>query len=144
MRLTDTWGDPRKVQRLRQHWAEGASTAEIGRMLGVSKNSVISKARRVGLPGRRNPVASPDRAKPAPVKVVAPPPVKPAPAPVVAKHERIEACCWVTAQEGKRSWRYCDAVSLPNQPYCAEHAAMARPAVKRRIEDAELVAGGEG
>ena len=34
------------VARLRALWADGHSTAEIGRRLGVSKNSVVGKVRR--------------------------------------------------------------------------------------------------
>jgi len=45
------------VQGLRRLWAEGHSTAEIGRQIGVSKNAVVGKARRLDLPGRPSPIA---------------------------------------------------------------------------------------
>ena len=44
------------VMQLRAFWTEGHATAEIGRRLGVSKNAVIGKARRLGLPGRPSPI----------------------------------------------------------------------------------------
>jgi GcrA cell cycle regulator len=49
--------DPEKIQRLRELWARTElSTAEIGRRLGVSKNAVVGKARRLDLPGRPSPI----------------------------------------------------------------------------------------
>ncbi len=44
------------IQRLRAFWAEGVSTAEIGRRLGVSKNAVVGKAHRLELLARPSPI----------------------------------------------------------------------------------------
>jgi GcrA cell cycle regulator len=44
------------IPQLRVLWAEGHSTAEIGRRLGVTKNAVISKAHRLHLPPRPSPI----------------------------------------------------------------------------------------
>lgn len=44
------------IARLRSLWAEGHSTAEIGRRLGVSKNAVIGKSHRLDLPARPSPI----------------------------------------------------------------------------------------
>jgi GcrA cell cycle regulator len=44
------------ILRLRELWDEGNSTKEIGRRLGVSKNAIIGKARRIGLEARPSPV----------------------------------------------------------------------------------------
>ncbi|CAG4922536.1 unnamed protein product [Acidocella sp. C78] len=44
------------VSRLRQLWDEGLSTAEIGRRLNISKNSVVGKAHRLDLPARPSPI----------------------------------------------------------------------------------------
>ncbi|MBN8899967.1 MAG: GcrA cell cycle regulator, partial [Rhodospirillales bacterium] len=49
------WSDE-TIARLRDLWAEGHSTAEIGRRLGVSKNAVVGKAHRLDLPARPSPV----------------------------------------------------------------------------------------
>ncbi|MFO0184726.1 MAG: GcrA family cell cycle regulator, partial [Alphaproteobacteria bacterium] len=35
------------IERLRAFWAEGLSTAEIGRRMGISKNAVVGKAHRL-------------------------------------------------------------------------------------------------
>jgi len=44
------------IARLRTLWAEGHSTAEIGRRMGVSKNAVVGKAHRLGLVARPSPI----------------------------------------------------------------------------------------
>lgn len=45
------------ITRLRELWAQlDKSTAEIGRALGTSKNSVVGKAHRLDLPGRPSPI----------------------------------------------------------------------------------------
>lgn len=44
------------ITRLRELWAEGHSTAEIGRRLGVSKNAVVGKAHRLDLSARPSPI----------------------------------------------------------------------------------------
>lgn len=44
------------IERLRAFWAEGLSTAEIGRRMGVSKNAVVGKAHRLALPPRPSPI----------------------------------------------------------------------------------------
>jgi GcrA cell cycle regulator len=49
------WSDD-MIARLRGLWAEGHSTAEIGRRMGVSKNAIIGKAHRLALPGRPSPI----------------------------------------------------------------------------------------
>jgi GcrA cell cycle regulator len=49
------WNDV-ATRKLRDLWAEGHSTAEIGRRIGVSKNAIIGKAHRLDLPARPSPV----------------------------------------------------------------------------------------
>jgi GcrA cell cycle regulator len=44
------------ICRLRALWAEGHSTAEIGRRMGVSKNAVVGKAHRLNLASRPSPI----------------------------------------------------------------------------------------
>ena len=52
MAITLEWTDER-VAQLTQLWDEGHSTSEIGRRLGITKNSVVGKARRLDLAMRR-------------------------------------------------------------------------------------------
>ena len=62
------------IGRLRALWAEGHSTAEIGRRLGVSKNAIVGKAHRLDRPARpspsrRDPVSA-ETPRPAPTRRV--------------------------------------------------------------------------
>ncbi len=97
------------IELLKALWAEGHSTAEIGRRMGISKNAVVGKAHRLVLPARPSPIrrdgvprpitsgrplmamvprpaqaprAPAARPQPAPVQRLASP--KPAPRPVAA------------------------------------------------------------
>ena len=49
------WNDE-TIARLRELWAEGLSTAEIGRRMSVSKNAVVGKAHRLNLLARPSPI----------------------------------------------------------------------------------------
>ncbi|WP_337877197.1 GcrA family cell cycle regulator, partial [Elioraea sp.] len=54
------------IATLRQLWAEGLSTAEIGRRMGISKNAVVGKAHRLNLAARPSPIRRTPGAAPAP------------------------------------------------------------------------------
>ena len=153
------------IARLRALWAEGLSTAEIGRRMTVSKNAVVGKAHRLGLMARPSPIrrseagAAPPR--PAlPRRAVGPtlPPLpcatqtarQPAavlpsgaapPAPVAirtapVRPRRIAACCWPIGEPGTASFRFCDDDALNGKPYCAAHAELAYVKVRDRREEA--------
>ena len=49
------WTDE-TIARLRELWSQGLSTAEIGRQLSITKNAVVGKAHRLGLPPRPSPI----------------------------------------------------------------------------------------
>jgi GcrA cell cycle regulator len=48
--------DDETIRVLRDLWAEGLSTAEIGRRLSVSKNAIVGKAHRLELDARPSPI----------------------------------------------------------------------------------------
>ncbi|MDO9710244.1 GcrA family cell cycle regulator [Paracraurococcus lichenis] len=149
------------IEQLRGLWAEGHSTAEIGRRMGVSKNAVVGKAHRLNLPARPSPirreaegqatprpvaaprrtVAAPPLREPAPLRRPEAPaaaaPVTP-PAAVVRPFPRVSArtCCWPIGEPGTPEFRFCAAEAMPSKPYCTEHAAVAYVRVRDRREDA--------
>jgi GcrA cell cycle regulator len=55
--------DEEIIRHLRELWAQGLSTAEIGRRLNVSKNAIVGKAHRLDLDARPSPIRR-DGAKP--------------------------------------------------------------------------------
>ncbi len=52
------------IDRLRTAWADGLSTAEIGRQMGISKNAVVGKAHRLNLTSRPSPIRRDGAKKP--------------------------------------------------------------------------------
>lgn len=154
------------IETLRALWAEGHSTAEIGRRMGISKNAVVGKAHRLNLPARPSPIRRDGEAvartpaprrtllpvvrqpaappvvrqpapQPAPVVRIAPPaPV--AAAPVVRAFPRLSSrnCCWPLGEPGTKDFRFCDSGAIPGKPYCPEHAAVAYVKARDRREDA--------
>jgi GcrA cell cycle regulator len=48
--------DEETIRNLKDLWAQGLSTAEIGRRLGVSKNAIVGKAHRLELDARPSPI----------------------------------------------------------------------------------------
>jgi hypothetical protein len=55
MRGPSPWNDERD-QQLTADWAAGFTTSKIGERMGISKNSVIGRARRLQLPRRASPI----------------------------------------------------------------------------------------
>ncbi len=74
------WNDE-TIRHLRELWAQGLSTAEIGRRLCVSKNAIVGKAHRLDLDARPSPirrdVAKPPIDRPAPYPRMAGPTLPP-------------------------------------------------------------------
>lgn len=141
---TDTdWTDD-TVARLRALWAEGHSTAEIGRRMAITKNAVVGKAHRLDLPGRPSPIRRGAKPQPRPQTQrikgpTLPPLATSAPSPAAAVPERAAApvdrfqpaprvgkqpCCWPIGEPGKPGFRFCADPALHNKPYCAAHAAV--------------------
>jgi GcrA cell cycle regulator len=150
------------ITELRSLWAEGLSTAEIGRRLGISKNAVVGKAHRLDLSPRPSPIRRSDRPAgsmpPAPRAIgptlaplssapVATPGVAPATvsatkvaparrltAVAPAPVARVSACCWPVGEPGKPGFHFCDGAAVHGKPYCAEHAQLAYVKIRDRRE----------
>ncbi|GAB6855470.1 GcrA family cell cycle regulator [Asaia astilbis] len=58
------------ISRLQTLWQEGLSTAEIGRQLSITKNAVVGKAHRLGLPPRPSPIRATAKPRKEPVAEV--------------------------------------------------------------------------
>ena len=119
------------IARLRElNSDQTLSRAEIGRRLGVSKNAVVGKARRLDLPSRPSPIKRPDTPRKAqPRRVGAHVPtlktltsIVVALAPVERPEPRVvvRTSCQYPLNSG-RPWRFCEAVSQRGSVYCREH-----------------------
>lgn len=141
------------ISRLRSLWAEGLSTAEIGRRLNISKNAVVGKAHRLNLPSRPSPIrrvegdpAAPRQITPKRAQGPTLPPLSPAVSsptlpPLRAitsppkQQPRAAPCCWPIGEPGKPSFRFCNEAAATGKPYCEEHATIAYVRLRDRRED---------
>ena len=114
-----TWTAER-IAALERLWATGATTAEIGRRLDITKNAVVGKAHRLGLPGRPSPIKREAHK--------APPPA------VVDMHG--PPCQWPFGDPGDEDFHFCGAPALAKRPYCAEHCARAYVSGERQVRAA--------
>ncbi len=151
------------IERLKALWAEGHSTAEIGRRMEISKNAVVGKAHRLNLSARPSPIRrepgdkpvaavpraprlpAPRSTLPQPAMRAVPPPVTPVSTPLTAPTTVVRAfprfaskrdCCWPIGEPGTPEFRFCSAEASGGKPYCLEHAAIAYVKARDRREDA--------
>jgi len=136
------WTDAKK-EELRMAWEEGLPASTIAEKLGegVSRNAVIGKAHRMGLPARPSPVKGADsgmvkgdgdvdgeaggEAGPRPR----------APAKSRAKVVKVQltsllglserVCKWPIGHPGDSDFHFCGKPSQAGFPYCGEHCAVA-------------------
>lgn len=147
-----SWNDER-VEQLKKLWAEGLSAAEIGKRMDTSKNAIIGKAHRMGLPSRPSPIRSKTAAKAKPKKptqnkpeaapVITPPKPKPkveekkvTPAAMAASPvltTKRGQCAWPFSDPDKPDFHFCGKPALSGKPYCQEHYDIAY--IQPRLKD---------
>lgn len=98
-----TW-TAKRIAEMTRLWNQGLPTSEIARRVGVSKNAVIGKIHRLGLPRRDSPI----RREAAKVVEIKGP-----------------TCKWPIGDPSHEDFRYCGKAALPGKPYCAEHDSRA-------------------
>ena len=92
------------IEDLVRLWNEGASTAEIGRQLGISKNAVVGKAHRLSLAARPSPIK---RQTATVTKLTGP------------------TCQWPIGDPRNPEFRFCNEPTAAGKPYCTGHCAVA-------------------
>jgi len=104
-----------RVEELTRLWATGLSASEIGRKLGITKNAVVGKVRRLDLAMRRAP-ALPKRK------------------PNIVTLDRLKAnqCSWPEGEPGDSDFRFCGIPAVMGKPYCEKHCAMAYVPAKKK------------
>ncbi len=156
------WSDAH-IADLRRLWVEeGHSASIIGGMLGRTRNAVIGKVHRLGLPvrlgtlsgvrkkaGRKgyNPGAfRKSRAKPPELRVARVKPVRPqeVPPPEARMVSLLELtphdCKWPIGDPVLPDFGFCGAKQFASFPYCQHHVAMAYIPVKSRGQAPKLPA----
>jgi GcrA cell cycle regulator len=106
--MSEEW-TPTRVSVLIALWNEGLTTSQIGLRLGVTKNAVVGKVHRLGLPKRGSPI----RQKPKPAEVISLAALRPG------------MCSWPDGEPGKDDFHFCGDPVVPDKPYCADHCGRA-------------------
>jgi len=106
---------PERIEILTKLWNEGIATSEIGRRLDVTKNAVVGKVHRLGLPKRQSPI----QRKPAKKKK--------APEPEVITMDKLRPgmCAWPIGDPGMPGFHFCGGKAVEGKPYCREHCEQA-------------------
>lgn len=136
------WWTLERIEQLRRLWADGLSSKRIADQMRTTKNAIVGKAHRLGLPSRPSPIrvdpnrppAPPPKPRPLPTDArntlaqlgVAPAPEPPPPAP--PPPPRRGSCQWPIGEPRTPGFRVCGQplCSHTRMPYCAQHAARAR------------------
>ena len=137
-----SWNE-NNVARLKELWDQGLPTAQIGKLLGFTKNAVVGKAHRIGLERRPSPIrrtaVKPDRKK--------------ARSPIVPKlnfeaekkevreeskqqnfqptvknlfvSQTKRGCEWPEGHPDESDFKFCGKDRFEDKPYCIDHCAVA-------------------
>jgi len=138
-----SWNDD-NVGRLKELWDQGLPTAQIGKLLGFTKNAVVGKAHRIGLERRPSPIrrtaVKPDRKKarsPIMPKLnfekkseiihnhltevrVFQPNIKNT---LTSKSKR--GCEWPLGHPDETEFHFCNKERFEEKPYCLDHCSLA-------------------
>lgn len=109
------WTEERLAD-LKRLWSEGLSITQIGLEIGVSRNAVVGKVHRMGLPKRQSPIVRSD-------KPVEPPRRKLSPI-AVAEWDR-HKCCWPIGDPRLEDFHFCGDKIVDGRPYCEAHCSLA-------------------
>ena len=149
--------DENNVTKLRELWDQGLPTAQIGKLLGFTKNAVVGKAHRIGLERRPSPIrrtaVKPDRKK--------------ARSPVMPKlnfenkveknnlqneHSNFQpvvknlfnqsvkrGCEWPKGHPDEVDFQFCGKDRFEDKPYCLDHCAVAYVVPEKEENDRQQV-----
>jgi GcrA cell cycle regulator len=114
------WTDDR-IERLKAYWSAGLSGSQIARRLGagISRNAVIGKVHRLGLPERFEPFRSAQvrQVVPRPAIVRSPPPEVMLLCPLATFAEG-KTCRFIKGDPVQPDWQMC---GQPGYPWCDGH-----------------------
>ena len=136
--------DDENVTKLRDLWDQGLPTAQIGKLLGFTKNAVVGKAHRIGLERRPSPIrrtaVKPDRKK------ARSPIIPKLNFEIAKKEEKVipvtqqnfqplvknlftkstkRGCEWPEGHPDESDFKFCGKDRFEDKPYCINHCAVA-------------------
>ena len=135
--------DDNNVAKLRDLWDQGLPTAQIGKLLGFTKNAVVGKAHRIGLERRPSPIrrtaVKPDRKKArSPVmpklnfestkeqeSISTEPSVFQPVVKNIFTASPKRGCEWPEGHPDEADFGFCGKDRFEDKPYCLDHCAVA-------------------
>lgn len=117
--LVSVWTEDRLTD-LTRLWGEGLSITQIGLALGVSRNAVVGKVHRMGLPKRQSPIVKSDKPR-----VAKPPIQRRRTVPLSLEQWDRNTCSWPIGDPKTESFSFCGDHVEPGRPYCSVHCAKA-------------------
>ena len=114
----NSWTDD-LLAKLRELWDEGLSISQIGQELGVTRNAIAGKARRLGLPKRHPPISQKKAA--APEVVVEEPAELPLRMALRKLNWSRSKCAWPTGDPKHTDFSFCGKPIIQGKPYCNDH-----------------------
>ena len=146
------------VARLRELWDQGLPTAQIGKLLGFTKNAVVGKAHRIGLERRPSPIrrtaVKPDRKKArSPIipklnfesnseEIKEAPKQQDKFQPVVKNlitNNTKRGCEWPEGHPDESDFKFCGKERFEDKPYCLDHCAIAYVVPEKEENEKERV-----
>ena len=137
-----SWNES-NVARLKELWDQGLPTAQIGKLLGFTKNAVVGKAHRIGLERRPSPIrrtaVKPDRKKARspivptlkfedsekePKEVPKQQTFQPAIKNFFTSQVK-RGCEWPEGHPDEAEFHFCNKERFEEKPYCLDHCALA-------------------
>ena len=115
------WTDD-KINSLKKLWAKGASTAEIAKRLGLSKNSIIGKVHRLNLEVRSSPI----KKKKVQKKIVH----SQKKSKIGILDLKLNTCRWPIGDPTDPDFHFCGENTVIGKPYCAKHCEQAYTSIK--------------
>ena len=117
--LQSVWTEERLVD-LTRLWGEGLSITQIGLVLGVSRNAVVGKVHRMGLPKRQSPIVKSDKPR-----VPKDPIQRRRTVPLSLEQWDRNTCSWPTGDPKTDNFSFCGDQVAPGRPYCTAHCSKA-------------------
>ena len=137
-----SWNDT-NVARLKELWDQGLPTAQIGKLLGFTKNAVVGKAHRIALERRPSPIrrsaVKPDRKKARspivptlkfetlkeePREILKQQNFQPA-VKTLFTNQTKRGCEWPEGHPDESDFKFCGKDRFEDKPYCIDHCAVA-------------------
>ena len=155
------WNDD-NVSWLKELWDQGLPTAQIGKLLGFTKNAVVGKAHRIGLERRPSPIrrtaVKPDRKKArSPVmpklnfenstdqnkETIVHTNFKPVEKNLIVSSVK-RGCEWPVGHPDESDFHFCEKERFEDKPYCLKHCAVAYVIPEKdeaKINSNQVIAG---